>query len=500
MKQPDSIKRRFSEGLPELGVGIVYSSAIEPLIVEHPELFEVLEFEPQTTWIETPNNSVPFLVRDDVQQHIARLPGRKLVHSIGTPVGGSVPAHAAQLPLLRETIETFQAPWASEHLSFNLTRDFFTGFFLPPRQTSEGVEIYSRSVQRLNEALGVPIIIETGVNYLRPRADELPDGTFMSAVSEAADCGILLDLHNIYCNQLNRRQTIEQFLAQLPLDRVCEVHLAGGFEMEGFWLDAHSGAVPDVLMDIAREVVPSLPNLKAIIFEVFSSFIPRFGLEGIREQMEKLHELWSLRKQTNRLTREQPAAVVAVDRRDGISPSEWENALGRVVIGQEPITALEKELSQDPGTSLINALIKEFRGSMVVAVYRLTSRLMMLALGPDIFRALLEDFWSKTPPHQYAVTEAEAFAAYLKAKNVRIPQLFKILEFERATVQTLTDGETRIVHFDLDPLPMLRALAEGHLIENPGEPGDYEIEVTADGPIRVSGMDPSVVSQTFPFH
>ena len=188
------------------------------------------------------------------------------------------------------------------------------------------------------------------------------------------------------------------------------------------------------------------------------------------------------------------------ERRDGISPSEWENALGRVVIGQEPITALERELSQDPGTSLINALIKEFRASMVVAVYRLTSRLMMLALGPDIFRAFLEDFWSKTPPHQYAVTEAEAFASYLKAKNVRIPQLFKLLEFEHTTVQTLTDGETRIVHFDLDPLPMLRALAEGHLIENPGEPGDYEIEVTADGPIRVSGIDPSVVSQTFPFH
>lgn len=486
--------------LPELGVGIVYSSAIEPLIIEHAELFPVLEFEPQTTWIETPNNSVPFMVRDDVQQHIAQLTGRKLVHSIGTPVGGSVPGHAAQLPLLRTTIETLAAPWASEHLSFNLTREFFTGFFLPPRQTSAGVEIYSRAVQRLSEGLGVPIAIETGVNYLRQRSDELPDGTFMRAVSDTADCGILLDLHNIYCNQLNGRQTIEQFLAQLPLDRVWEVHLAGGFEMEGFWLDAHSGAVPDTLMDIAREVIPSLPNLKAIIFEVFSSFIPRFGLDGIREQMEKLHELWSSRKTVKRdghefAIRNSPFAI-----HDGISPSEWENALGRVVIGQEPLTALEKELSQDPGTSLINALIKEFRGSMVVAVYRLTSRLMMLALGPDIFRAILEDFWSRTPPHQYAVTEAAAFAEYLKAKNVRIPQLFKILEFEHATVQTLTDGETRIVRFDLDPLPMLRALAEGHLIENPGEPGDYEIEVTADGPIRVSGMDLSVVSQTFPFH
>jgi len=493
------IERASSEVLPELGVGIVYSSAIEPLILEHPELFDVLEFEPQTTWIETPNNSVPFLVRDDVQQHIAQLPGRKLVHSIGVPVGGSVPGHAAQLPLLRDTVERLQAPWASEHLSFNLTPDFFTGFFLPPRQTPEGVQVFAQSARRLTEALGVPVAIETGVNYLRPRTDELPDGTFMNAVAETAGCGILLDLHNIYTNQLNGRQTIEQFLSQLPLDRVWEVHLAGGFEMEGYWLDAHSGAIPDPLLEISRDVIPSLPNLKAIVFEIFSSFIPRFGMDEIRGEMEKLRELWSLRKPSNRVAVRATSALPGTNG-DQFGPSIWESALGNVVIGREPKNPLELELSRDKGTLLVNALINEFRASMVVAVYRLSSRLMMLALGPDIFRAILQDFWSKTPPHQYAVTEAEAFARYIKAKNLRIPQLFKLLEFEQATIATLTDGQARIVHFDLDPLPMLRALAEGHLIENPGEPGDYEIEVTADGPIRVTGIDPDAVSQTFPFH
>jgi hypothetical protein len=66
-----------------------------------------------------------------VLEHLASLPGRKLVHSVGTPVGGSMRAHEAQLPLLREAVRALQAPWASEHLSFNLTRDFFTGFFFP---------------------------------------------------------------------------------------------------------------------------------------------------------------------------------------------------------------------------------------------------------------------------------------------------------------------------------------------------------------------------------
>ncbi len=187
--------------LPELGVGVVYSSALEPLIAAHPDLVDVLEVEPQTTWIETLNPEAPFLVRPDIQEHIASLPGRKLIHSVGTPVGGSVQAHAAQYPLLRESVEQFGAPWASEHLNFNLTREFFTGFFLPPRSTEAGLQAYVEAVCRLNQELGVPIAVETGVNYLKPRPDEMPDGEFIAELVDRANCGILLDLHNVYCNQ-----------------------------------------------------------------------------------------------------------------------------------------------------------------------------------------------------------------------------------------------------------------------------------------------------------
>jgi hypothetical protein len=73
-------------------VGLIYSPGLEPLLQAHPELVDVLEIEPQTTWIETDDDAAPYLVRDDVLEHLAELPGRKLVHSIGTPVGGSVRA------------------------------------------------------------------------------------------------------------------------------------------------------------------------------------------------------------------------------------------------------------------------------------------------------------------------------------------------------------------------------------------------------------------------
>ncbi len=488
--------------LPELGVGITYCPQIVPLLQDNPGLADVIEVEPQTTWIETRQGPDPYLVSESVLDYLASLPGRKLVHSVGTPVGGTVRPQPAQLRLLRDTVGRLGSPWFSDHLSFNATPEFSTGFFLPPRQTEEGIATVVRAIGDLQAAIPVPIAVETGVNYLRPRTDEMLDGRFTAAVVEAAGCGLLLDLHNIFANALNGRQPVDEFLGQVPLDRVWEIHLAGGFEMDGFWLDAHSGAIPDHLLAIARRVIPALPNLKAIIFEIFPSFLPAVGLDTVRQQLEILHDLWGLRGGSpgaplppQPVGREAPAA-----RSNGTSPAAWEEALGELVIGRAPGSDLASELSGDPGVDLVNKLICEFRASMVVSVLRLTSRFMMLALGTDVFRAILEDFWRSHSPQLFAGTEADVFADYLVALDLQLPHLAEILAFEQAVLATLVDDQSRVVTFDFDPLPLFRALAEGHLPEQPGQPGLFEIEVTADGPVSANGLDLETVSQVFPFH
>ena len=402
------------------------------------------------------------------------------------------------LRLLAETTKRYRAPYASEHLAFNQASDVFTGFFLPPRQTHGGIEACSRAIRRIEDALGVPLAIETGVNYLRPRGDEIPDGDFLAELVHVADCGILLDLHNVYCNERNGRQSVEEFLAHLPLDRVWEIHLAGGFELKGFWLDAHSGAIPDPLLAIAREVVPNLPNLKAIIFEIFSSFLPVFGLDGVRDQMEHLRSLWALRRPSS--TQSGLRTVAPVLTCLGPDVREWEDALGSMAVGRAPQTPLDHELIDDPGLPLIRALIEQFRASMVVGVYRLTSRFLMLALTPDVLTALLQDFWSRCAPHQYAATEADAFYSDLEARGLNLPWFRKLLEFERASLLTIIDSQTRTICFDADPLPILRALADGHLPTEIPQQGKYEVELTPDGPLTVSGINIAEVTRTFPFH
>ena len=324
----------------------------------------------------------------------------------------------------------------SDHLSFNQTPEFATGFFLPPRQTIAGVSTVTRSIRDLQESLSVPVVVETGVNYLRPRSDELRDGNFVRRVSEAADCGLLLDLHNVFTNALNGRQPLDAFLDDLPLERVWEVHLAGGMELDGFWLDAHSGAIPDALYSVAEQLIPRLPNLGAIIFEIFPSFVPVVGLDLVEEQIDRLHALWRRRAPLvtqPSVAQSLPIVVsspgVSVASQDAEMPDTWERALGSLVIGRSSNGDLLRELGADPGVKLIAGLIFEFRASMVVGTLRLTSRLLLLALGQTAFLNNSARLLPEDPAAVVRISlQAEAFDRYIRELHLEVPHLAKVLE------------------------------------------------------------------------
>ena len=466
--------------IPALGIGATYSDALEPLIEGRPELFDVLEIEPQTLWTRNAEPRGPFRLADSIVEHLARLPGRKILHSVGRPVGGTLGPSVADRDLLDDTAKRLDAPWVSDHLSFNHTSEFATGFFLPPRQTPACVEILSSSIRELQETLGLPVAVETGVSYLRPRADELSDGEFVARVVETADCGILLDLHNVYCNAVNGRQSVDEFLDQLPLDRVWEVHLAGGFELEGFYLDAHSGAIPEPLHAVVEDVIPRLPNLKAIIFEIFPSFVPLVGLDVIKDQLEWMHVVWRQLRSKKAGSKKTVTARSETAEIDMVAPAVWERALGRLVVGMAADDQIGVELSGDPGVPLVERLIHEFRASMIVRVLPITSRFIMLAMGPDAFRIMLADFWGRVTPQMYASIEADSFAKYLNALDLKVPHIGKIIEFEQAVMEVNLTGSARVVQFDFEPLPFLRAISEGRLPEGAPVQGNFEIAVTPE--------------------
>ena len=469
---------------PALGVGVVYLPGLEPLLESRPDLVAVLELEPQTLWRYLPDDAVPFVQDRGELERIAKLPQAKLVHGVGFPVGGSrLPDERHVAPLV-ETIECLASPWASEHLGFNRFaadgEDVNTGFLLAPLQTRAGVDAAVASVRDLAGRLPVDFSIETGVNYLQPCRGQLSDGAFVAAVAEEADCGILLDLHNLWANERNGRQTVKEFLAELPLERVNEMHIAGGLEHRGYWLDAHSGAVPQALLELAGWIVPQLPNLGAIVFELLEQHLEPLGLDGVAGELEKLDRIWERRASGGSRSRS-PRRTGADEsgRWAAVSPPEWEAAVGALVIGREPRTPLATELSDDPGIAILREMVGNFRSGMIVDALRLTSRLLMLSGGRELMPDLLAGFFASAAPQLFASAEAEAFAAYLTEHAPPIAHLDEVLPYECASLRVLLHGESEHVHFDHEPLAVLMPLVEGRLPEN-AQPGDFEVEVRPD--------------------
>ncbi|MFT5780027.1 MAG: hypothetical protein ACI837_002988 [Crocinitomicaceae bacterium] len=465
------------EGLPELGVGIIYSSSIAS--IDFPKgLIDTLVVEPQTLCIR--NSQDQLRLPESVFNEINNLPFNKLVHSIGAPVGGTLKPQDEQINLINYCTKLFDSPWVSEHLSFNAITEFNTGFFLPPCQTDKGLEMVIQNIKNLQARLDRPLILETGVNYLKPNSSEMEDGEFVARICEATGCGILLDIHNLFANQLNGRQSIEEFLNAIPLDHVIEIHIAGGTELNGLWLDSHSGPIDKRLLAITAETLPDLKNLKEITYEIFDSYIPLVGDALITTEMERVRELWENRKKQFPIqpNERMPKSVMNLQElnRD-FDPSEWEILLGSSVIGRE---VDENLLHKDERIELYQKLITEFRASMVVKIYKLTSRYMALLLSMDVFMTILGDFWKHYPPEQLSHKEAHNFATYLKKKNYQLPWLDRLLDYEIAILETLMDETDRIVYFDADPTPMFSALSQWKLPEQIGAIGNYEIEITAE--------------------
>ena len=89
---------------------------------------------------------------------------------------------------------------------------------------------------------------------------------------------------------------------------------------------------------------------------------------------------------------------------------------------------------------LLQKLALEFRASMIASNLRRTTRLMILALGEDVFRMILAEYRNRVTPRMFAGTEARAFARFIQELGVGVPQLAEVLEFELAVLETLLDG------------------------------------------------------------
>lgn len=161
-----------------------------------------------------------------------------------------------------------KSPWYADHMFFGFEATAYVWSSPLPFSRAEIERVAGRAAA-LQDRLKLPLLHENAFYYARTPGSELAEAEFMAAVVEKAQTHLLLDLHNVYSNSKNfEGYDAWTFLRTVPLDRVIEIHIAGGQQSEGWYHDFHSHPVPEQVWEMLAYVVARARNLGAIVLEV----------------------------------------------------------------------------------------------------------------------------------------------------------------------------------------------------------------------------------------
>ncbi len=236
--------------IPFLGSGIGYRRQIGKELIAHSASIDFFEIV-----------SEQFLNRPADLEELEELAERAqcIPHGLGLSVGSAEPAPAAYLSSIRELIQITGAPYYSEHLAITHVPGIEIGHLSPIQRTQEALDITVQNVNRAQDMLGVPLILENVTYQFEIPGAEMPEPAFLTEVTERTGCGMLLDVTNLRTNSVNHKFDPLKMLNDLPLSQVVQIHLAGGYWDGDTLIDGHCAEIEEgtwTLLDALLERTP----------------------------------------------------------------------------------------------------------------------------------------------------------------------------------------------------------------------------------------------------
>ena len=292
--------------LPRLGVGILHNPILPAFLRANLDLVDYVEVMPDLFWTDHGRARAGAARFEDIESGSRFLdwlfPRCAVVaHDIGLSIGTAASFDADYVAQLGRWRARYPFLWHSDHLSFARVPgqesggDQHAGLALPVPYDDDVLAMIASRVARVRDGVAAPFLLENGVHYVDIPEQEMSQAAFLNRLTAAAGCGLLLDLHNVYTDARNGGVPADAFLAELDLERVIEIHVAGGNELGGMYTDSHAGPVPPPVWALLEQVAPRARNLRAVTFEFHDSYFPLLGATGIRAQLERARAVWNPR-------------------------------------------------------------------------------------------------------------------------------------------------------------------------------------------------------------
>ncbi len=233
--------------IPDLGVGVGFRT---------PHVRTVLRDRPAMDWFEIISEN--YFAEGGIQRanlEALRDAYRVIPHGVSLSIGGTDPLDLAYLARLRSLVDRIGAPWCSDHLCFTGIGGIDTHDLLPLPMHRKSLEHLVERIKRVQGFLERPFALENPSTYLAFRESSIPEPEFLAEVAERADCGLLLDVNNVYVSAFNHGFDARAYIDALPADRVVQIHLAGHSARGNYLLDTHSDHVKAEVWDLYAQTL-----------------------------------------------------------------------------------------------------------------------------------------------------------------------------------------------------------------------------------------------------
>ena len=167
-----------------------------------------------------------------------------IMHGVSMSLGSAHGVDHAYLAELKALADQVQPLWVSDHLCWTGIAGYNSHDLLPLAYTDEALAICVANVNRAQDVLERPLLVENPSSYLTFAQSTMSEWQFLAALSDATGCYLLLDVNNVFVSSVNHGFDPHEFLAGIPTDRVRQMHLAGhSHGPERMLIDTHDAPV-----------------------------------------------------------------------------------------------------------------------------------------------------------------------------------------------------------------------------------------------------------------
>lgn len=244
--------------LPTLGVGLGFRQPFKSDLFLNRQQVDFLEIVAEHYLDAPPEKNQELAL---LAAHFPIIP-----HAINLSLGSAEGLDTDYLRKLAALIQKLNPPWWSEHICFTKAGGVDIGHLSPLPYTQESVEVLCRNIAEVRRWVDVPLILENITYMVQLPGAEMTEAQFLAAVLERCDCGLLLDVTNLYINSVNYGFDVQDFWQQLPWERVVQLHFVGGHWHNGILIDSHSQSTPMEVWKLIHQVVSST-SVKGIVLE-----------------------------------------------------------------------------------------------------------------------------------------------------------------------------------------------------------------------------------------